>query len=112
MPSVLISLITIFLLFSTLKNIKPDNKKVTNYLLIFIILSYVYYSPKIKKHNGLIVGLLFVLLFTARFVIEFFKENQQSFEDTMALNMGQILSIPFVIAGLVLIFWKKKIPNN
>ena len=83
-----------------------------SYLVIFIILSLVYNSKKIKKHNGLIVGLLFVLLFTARFIIEFFKENQEHFEDTMALNMGQILSIPFIIAGLVLIFWKKKIPNN
>ena len=83
-----------------------------SYFIIFIILSYVYYSKKIKVHNGLIVGLLFVLLFTARFIIEYFKENQQSFEDSMALNMGQILSIPFIIAGLVLIFWKKKIPNN
>ncbi len=83
-----------------------------SYLLIFIILSYVYYTPKIKKHNGLIVGLLFILLFSARFIIEFFKENQEHFEDTMSINMGQILSIPFIIAGFVLIFWKKKIPNN
>lgn len=83
-----------------------------SYFVIFVILSLVYSSSKIKKHNGLIVGLLFVLLFTARFFIEYFKENQEQFEDAMALNMGQILSIPFVIVGLILVFYKKKIPSN
>ncbi len=82
-----------------------------SYLVIFIILSLVHNSKKIKKHNGLIVGLLFILLFTARFIIEYFKENQEHFEETMIINMGQILSIPFIIAGFILVFWKKKIPN-
>lgn len=83
-----------------------------SYLLIFITLMIVYKSKKIKKHNGIFVGLLFILLFTARFIIEYFKENQEHFEDNMIINMGQILSIPFIISGLVLVFYKKKIPNS
>ena len=42
------------------------------------------------------------------FIIEFFKENQVGFEDGMTINMGQILSIPFIIVGLILIFMKKR----
>lgn len=43
------------------------------------------------------------MVFTARFFIEFVKENQVAFEDSMALNMGQILSIPVVVAGIFLV---------
>ncbi|MGB5554603.1 MAG: prolipoprotein diacylglyceryl transferase [Flavobacteriaceae bacterium] len=77
------------------------------YFLIFGILMAIYKSKKIKKHNGLLVGALLVLLFTARFFIEFFKENQVDFEDSMALNMGQLLSIPYIVLGLLLIFYGK-----
>jgi prolipoprotein diacylglyceryltransferase len=43
------------------------------------------------------------MVFGARFFIEFIKEEQEAFEKGMALNMGQILSIPFVVAGIILI---------
>ena len=80
--------------------------------LIFGILLYIYKSKKIKKHNGFLVGVFFVLLFSARFITEFFKENQVGFENSMAINMGQILSIPFIIIGLILIFYKTKPVGN
>lgn len=73
------------------------------YLLIFGVLLLMYKSKKFKNRNGILVGTLFVLLFSARFFIEFFKENQVGFEDAMTLNMGQWLSIPFVVTGIVLI---------
>lgn len=79
-----------------------------SYLLIFGILMYVYRNKNIKKTNGLIFGLCLVLVFLARFIIEFFKENQVGFEDSMTINMGQILSIPFIIIGLILMFIRKK----
>lgn len=77
-----------------------------SYLLIFGILMLIYKKKK-EKSNGLIIGVALVLIFLARFIIEFFKENQVGFEDGMTINMGQILSIPFIIIGLVLIFMKK-----
>ncbi|WP_289663752.1 prolipoprotein diacylglyceryl transferase [Flavobacterium panacagri] len=81
------------------------------YVLIFGILFYMYKSEKIKNAQGLIFGTFLTLLFSARFIIEFFKENQEAFENNMLINMGQILSIPFVLLGLVLIIWKsKKVP--
>ena len=49
-----------------------------------------------------------VLVFTFRFFVEFFKENQSSFEAGMTLNMGQILSIPFVLIGFVFILRSMK----
>lgn len=78
------------------------------YLLIFGILLYMYKIEKIRNASGLIFGTFFMLLFVARFIIEFFKENQESFENNMLINMGQILSIPFIIIGLVLVIWKMK----
>jgi prolipoprotein diacylglyceryltransferase len=52
--------------------------------------------------------LFFILLFTTRFFIEFIKEDQSDFEAGMALNMGQILSLPFILAGIAIVIWSLK----
>ncbi|WP_026449967.1 prolipoprotein diacylglyceryl transferase [Aequorivita capsosiphonis] len=78
-----------------------------SYLLIFGALLFIYNTNAKEKSNGLIFGVLLVLVFSARFIIEFFKENQVDFENQMLLNMGQILSIPFIIIGLILIVTRK-----
>ena len=77
-----------------------------SYLLVFIILYLFYSIGKTRIKNGQMSGLFLVLLFLARFTIESFKENQQTFEDRMLLNMGQLLSIPFIIAGILLLIRK------
>jgi len=69
------------------------------YLISFGILMYMYWKTDAKKKEGMIFGSFLVLIFTARFFIEFIKENQEAFEEGMTLNMGQLLSIPFVLAG-------------
>lgn len=73
-----------------------------SYLLIFIILILIYKKTAIRKSNGGILGIFLTLLFLARFFIEFFKEHQVDFEKNSILNMGQILSIPFVLIGILL----------
>lgn len=78
------------------------------YFLIFLLLRYLY-KTEMKNREGMIFGLFFTLLFIARFVIEFFKINQVSFEDTMTLNMGQWLSVPFIVAGLAVLWWRSRI---
>lgn len=78
-----------------------------SYLFIFICLIFLYRKVGSNKANGFLFGVFLVLLFLTRFIIEFFKVNQVAFEAGMALNMGQILSIPFVLIGLVLILVKK-----
>ena len=62
---------------------------------------YKYALPKIKE--GLLLGIFFIGIFLSRFFIEFVKENQVGFEEGMTLNMGQLLSIPFVLLGVFLI---------
>jgi len=74
-----------------------------SYLFTFAIMLYMYWKTKAKDYQGLIVGVFFTLVFTARFLIEYIKEDQEAFEATMSLNMGQWLSIPFVLAGISLI---------
>jgi phosphatidylglycerol---prolipoprotein diacylglyceryl transferase len=53
--------------------------------------------------NGLLAGWFLIILFTLRFVDEFLKINQVAFENHLVLNMGQILSIPFVIIGILIL---------
>ncbi|KZS39914.1 prolipoprotein diacylglyceryl transferase [Aquimarina aggregata] len=74
-----------------------------SYLIIFGLLWYVYKKTNLKKRKGFIFGLLLTTLFSARLFLEIFKEDQVAFEEGMLLNMGQILSIPFIIIGIVLI---------
>jgi prolipoprotein diacylglyceryl transferase len=71
-----------------------------SYLMIFIIVFTIYKTKNIKLGNGFLFGLAITLIFVMRILIEFLKINQVDFEKGMSLNMGQILSIPFVLLGL------------
>ncbi|ALO16053.1 prolipoprotein diacylglyceryl transferase [Salinivirga cyanobacteriivorans] len=79
-----------------------------SYLLIFIGLHFHFLKIRAKQLNGQIFGIFLVLLFSARFFIEFIKQDQVGFEATMKLNMGQWLSLPFIAIGIGLIFWVQK----
>lgn len=68
---------------------------------IFLILMYRYRLDKV--YRGFFLGAFLVGCFGMRFLIEFIKEPQVGFEETMVLNMGQLLSIPFVLAGVVIL---------
>jgi prolipoprotein diacylglyceryl transferase len=70
------------------------------YFIITILGWITYRKYKAKLPSGRIFGLTIALIFTARFFIEFFKENQEPFEAAMPVNMGQLLSIPFMLAGI------------
>ncbi|MGZ2369438.1 prolipoprotein diacylglyceryl transferase [Ancylomarina sp. YFZ004] len=76
-----------------------------SYLLIFIIMITLYKTKRNSMRHGVFFGLALVLIFTARFLIEFIKERQVDFEAGMSLDMGQILSIPFIIIGIGFIFY-------
>jgi prolipoprotein diacylglyceryl transferase len=74
-----------------------------SYLTIFALLYLIHKSRTKNNPNGLIFGVFLILLFLARFILEFFKENQVVFENQMALNMGQLLSIPFMLIGAIIL---------
>ncbi len=73
------------------------------YLATGIIMMLLYYFSLEKIKRGLLLGIFFIGIFGSRFLIEYVKEPQVSFEEGMILNMGQILSIPFIIMGITLI---------
>lgn len=79
------------------------------YLAIFFVLYRLYFRNKGKFKPGLLFGLFMILVFTARFLIEFIKELQVPFEQGMALNMGQWLSLPFIILGVILLYRTMKL---
>ncbi len=78
------------------------------YLVIFAILWFVYWKTDKRKVEGYLFGIFMVLLWTARFFLEYFKEVQVVERDSWALNTGQLLSIPMVLVGLYYIFRKAK----
>ncbi|MGI6338572.1 MAG: prolipoprotein diacylglyceryl transferase [Bacteroidales bacterium] len=78
------------------------------YLLIFVLLYSIYWKNKGRHIQGVLISLALILIFTARFFIEFLKEDQVAFEAGMKYNMGQLLSIPFAVAGFVWLYLSLK----
>lgn len=74
------------------------------YFLLFALLMWMYWKHNAEERSGLIFGIFLVGTFFPRFLIEFIKNNQEAFEETMVLNMGQCLSIPFILLGIALIW--------
>lgn len=77
-------------------------------LLLFAFLFSIWNKYKANLPEGRIFGLFLVILWTLRFFYEFLKENQVSFENSMPLNMGQLLSIPLIIVGVYILVRSKK----
>ena len=83
-----------------------------SYFLLGVALTGIYKFKADKVYRGFFIGTFFIGCFGMRFLIEFIKEPQVMFEQNMVLNMGQLLSIPFVLMGIGLLIYsyKKKQP--
>lgn len=77
-------------------------------LVTFAVTYWLYYKKEAYKKTGLIFGVFLLGIFGTRFLLEFIKLNQEAFESGMILNMGQILSVPFIIWGIWLIMNSNK----
>lgn len=87
------------------------------YFVVFVICMFLYWKKDAAlKYSGLITGYFLTLVFSARFFIEMIKIVQEPWElsmiNTIGINMGQLLSIPFIVIGLILIFRAYKNPIN
>lgn len=71
-----------------------------SYTVLGIVLLSLYKYKADKMYRGSFIGIFFIVLFGMRFLIEFIKEPQVGFEENMVLNMGQLLSIPFILLGI------------
>ncbi len=78
------------------------------YLAIFALLWYLYWNTNLKQREGFLFGLFFALLWSLRFVVEFFKEAQVDQRADWSLNTGQWLSIPLILIGLFCMYRSKK----
>ncbi len=76
-----------------------------SYLLIFGYLLYHYFRKNGHPQPGYLFGMFLILIFSMRFLIEFLKEPQVEMEKTMTLDLGQWLSIPFILLGAALVFF-------
>ncbi len=76
----------------------------TAYILLFAILWFIYSRLKPKDATLIIPGLFLSLMFAARFILEYFKTKQEAYNLPIDLTTGQLLSIPFVIFGLIWVY--------
>lgn len=83
-----------------------------SYILIFTLLFIFYRKRHMQVRDGFIFGVFMILLFSARFFIEFVKNDQVAFEAGMQFNMGQLLSLPFILAGFIMLYWTAKQPKH
>lgn len=74
------------------------------YFSLFLLLLYLYVRKGAFAKPGLLTGVFLFYLFFSRFMIEFFKQNQVAAEQSMRVNIGQLLSIPCIVAGLILVY--------
>lgn len=81
------------------------------YFTLFAVLMWMYWKKNAEERTGLIFGVFLTGIFLPRFLIEFIKNDQVDFEATMALNMGQWLSIPFVLIGIGLVIYAMRRPR-
>lgn len=75
------------------------------YLILGIVLVLLYKFKLKKTYRGTYVGIFLIVCFGMRFLIEFIKEPQVAFETKITLNMGQLLSIPFILLGIAFIIY-------
>jgi prolipoprotein diacylglyceryl transferase len=80
------------------------------YIFVFLALWFLYWKTDKSKQMGFLLGTFFVLLWTVRFFVEFVKVAQVDDRSSWALNTGQWLSIPFILAGIYLIITSKNRP--
>lgn len=78
------------------------------YLATFFVLLWLERRFALHRFPGLMTGLFFVMIFGSRFIIEFWKESQHASFDQSFLQAGQALSLPFILAGVILIVWSRK----
>ncbi len=74
-------------------------------ILLFLLLLWLWKEKRNKLPEGFIFGVFMTLLWMLRFADEFFKMNQEEFEEEMVLNMGQWLSIPMALIGIIVMVW-------
>lgn len=81
------------------------------YLITFALILWIYYRWDAgRRRPGLLFGIAMIGIFLTRFFIEFLKERQEAFEEGWALDMGQLLSLPFIIIGIVVIIYSLRRP--
>lgn len=82
------------------------------YIVLFFVLYFLWKNKRENLGSGFLFGLLCTAMFTLRFFVEFVKENQEAFEESMSFNMGQLLSLPFVAVGIFMMWRSFKLKET
>ena len=76
-----------------------------SYFILFLILMFMYWKRNAWKRPGVLFGVFLIFMFSARFLIEFVKLGQTSRDEVLPINTGQMLSIPFILGGIAILWW-------
>lgn len=82
------------------------------YVLVFLVIWFIYWKTDKKKQEGFIFGVFMILLWSVRFIVEYWKERQDGEDMNALLNMGQTLSIPMILIGVFFLFKDKLLPKK
>lgn len=82
------------------------------YFALFGLLMWMYWKRNDQERPWLLTGVFFIWTFGTRFLIEYVKNPQEAWEHDMVLNMGQILSIPFVLIGIGMVIYAYSVPRG
>lgn len=77
------------------------------YLLLFGVLMYMYWKTNAKSKPGVLFGTLLIIMFIGRFLVEFVKVGQTSRDEVWLINTGQMLSLPFIVGGFILVLYQR-----
>lgn len=95
---------------STLKDFDPTPRHPAQlyeaicYFIAFGILMFLFWNKEAWRRPGFMFGSFLILIFGSRLIVEFFKVGQTARDEVLILNTGQLLSIPFIMVGIVLIY--------
>lgn len=76
-----------------------------SYLVLFMLLAFMYWKRNAGNNYGVLFGTYLIVAFGARFLIEYVKVKQTDLSSEWSLNMGHILSIPFIVIGIACLIY-------
>ena len=82
-----------------------------SYLTLFLLLIFVYKKVSASMATKILPGIFLTIMFTVRFLLEYTKTRQADYTTSLPFTTGQMLSVPFIIIGIVWILWAFKSLN-
>lgn len=102
----------VFVRLDTVSRHPAQLYEAVGYLLLFLVMLWLYFKKGAGSYRSVLTGVFLTMAFSIRFLVEFIKETQASYTLSLGLNVGQLLSLPFFMAGIVILCFAIKNPSQ